>query len=92
MILLGFLSEFRLYNFARLGKIDFWIVLFYILLIKISSQTVALIFPSWVILGVFIPKNISVSIDVIVVLFFSVFIFHCIICEETHMWLSVIIK
>ena len=43
-------------------------------------------------LGVFIPKNIGVSIDVIVVLFFSVFIFCCNICEETHLWLSVIKK
>ena len=72
-----------------LGKIDFWIVLFYILLSKISSQTSSPVFPSWVFSGVFIPKNIGFFIDVIVVLFFWVFIFHCNICEETHLWLSV---
>ena len=81
-----------MYDFARLAKIDFWIVMFYILLIKISSQIVASVFPSWVFSGVFIPKNIGVSLYVIVVLFFSVFIFRCNICEETHLWLSVIIK
>ena len=65
-----FFSEFLLYDFARLAKIDFWIVMFYILLIKISSQIVASVFPSWVFSGVFIPKNIGFSIDVIVVIFF----------------------
>ena len=86
MILLGFLNEFRLYDFSRLVKIDFWIVLFYILLIKISPQTVAQFFR-----GGFITKNFGVSIDVIVVLILSIFIYRCNICEEIHLWLPVII-
>ena len=75
MILLGFLSKFRLYDFFRLAKIDFLDCIVQNLANKISSQTVAPFFPSWVFPGVFIPKNIGVPIDVIIVLFFSIFIF-----------------
>ena len=64
-----------MYDFARLGKTIFWIVLFYILLIKISPQTVAPVFPSWVFPEVFIPENIGVSIDVIALIFFSQYLF-----------------
>ena len=68
--LLRFLSDFQLYGFARLGKINFWIVLFYILLIIISPQIVVLVFLSSVFPGVSIPKNIGVSIGVIVIICF----------------------
>ena len=41
----GVFSKFRLCDFAMLGKINFWIVLFYILLKKISPQNCCTGFP-----------------------------------------------
>ena len=67
----GILNDLQRFDFARLGKSIFWIVLVLYLHNKISYPIAAPVFPSWVFSKVSIPKNIGVFIGVIVVIYFS---------------------
>ena len=59
-----------MYDFARLAKIKFLDYIVQNLTDKISFQTAAPVFPSWLFPGVSIPKNIGVPIGVIAIICF----------------------